>query len=144
VRDLHLPLDPAAGKLPAQIAAGVRAAVREGRLAAGARLPSTRALARRLGVSRGVVVAAPAGLPGVAVRGVAAGLHVYAELPASCDEEKVVTEASHRGLLLQGAAPMWSRPAKPALVLGYGRVNEARLRSAVDILKQVIAPGGGG
>jgi GntR family transcriptional regulator / MocR family aminotransferase len=41
-----------------QIARQVRAAVDEGRLAAGTRLPSSRTLAARLGVSRGVVAAA--------------------------------------------------------------------------------------
>ncbi|WP_067455782.1 MocR-like pyridoxine biosynthesis transcription factor PdxR [Actinomadura macra] len=56
--DLHLPLDRAAGRLSAQIAAGFRAAVRSGRLTAGTRLPSSRDLARDMDVSRGVVVAA--------------------------------------------------------------------------------------
>jgi GntR family transcriptional regulator / MocR family aminotransferase len=41
--------------LPRQVAASVRAAVQRGALAAGERLPSTRALAEDLGVARGVV-----------------------------------------------------------------------------------------
>ena len=41
-----------------QVEDGIRAAVRAGRLAAGTRLPSTRALAGDLGVARGVVVEA--------------------------------------------------------------------------------------
>lgn len=45
-----------------QIERGLREAVRSGRLAAGAALPSTRAFARDLGVSRGVVVEAYAQL----------------------------------------------------------------------------------
>ncbi|HEX2317237.1 MAG TPA: winged helix-turn-helix domain-containing protein, partial [Thermomonospora sp.] len=56
--DLHLPLDRSAGRLSAQIAAALRSAVREGRLTAGTRLPSSRDLARDLGVSRGVAVTA--------------------------------------------------------------------------------------
>jgi GntR family transcriptional regulator / MocR family aminotransferase len=44
------------GALRAQLEEQLRDAVRSGRLAAGARLPSTRALARDLDVSRGVVV----------------------------------------------------------------------------------------
>jgi GntR family transcriptional regulator/MocR family aminotransferase len=51
--DRHAPL-PLAG----QIAAQVREALADGRLAAGERLPSTRALAAALGVSRAVVTAA--------------------------------------------------------------------------------------
>ena len=56
--DLHLTLDRPAGRLAAQLAGGLRAAVRDGRLPPGARLPSTRDLAADLGVSRGVVVTA--------------------------------------------------------------------------------------
>ncbi|ROO82815.1 GntR family transcriptional regulator/MocR family aminotransferase [Actinocorallia herbida] len=56
--DLHIAVDRAAGRLAVQLAAGLRAAVRDGRLAGGARLPSTRGLAADLGISRGVVVAA--------------------------------------------------------------------------------------
>src|ERR671923_2002968 len=52
----------AAGPLRAQLEEQLRAAVRSGRLAAGARLPSSRALARDLDVSRGVVVDAYAQL----------------------------------------------------------------------------------
>ena len=48
---------PAKG-LTAWLAAGLRDAIAGGRLAAGARLPATRALAEDLGVSRGVVVEA--------------------------------------------------------------------------------------
>jgi DNA-binding transcriptional MocR family regulator len=56
--DLHLHFDRAAGRMSGQVAAGLRAGIRDGRLPARSRLPSSRALARDLGVSRGVVVAA--------------------------------------------------------------------------------------
>ncbi|GAA0945782.1 winged helix-turn-helix domain-containing protein [Actinocorallia libanotica] len=56
--DLHLDLDRAAGRLGVQLAARLRDAIRSGRLVPAARLPSTRALAQDLGVSRGVVVTA--------------------------------------------------------------------------------------
>ena len=56
--DLHVTLDRAAGRLAGQLADGLRAAVRDGRLAPGDRLPSTRDLAGDLDVSRGVVVTA--------------------------------------------------------------------------------------
>ena len=55
---LLLELHRGAGPLRAQLEAGLRAAIRDGRLAAGARLPSSRALARDLGVSRRLVVEA--------------------------------------------------------------------------------------
>jgi len=55
--DLYLAVDRGRG-VRAQVEAGIRAAVRGGRLPAGTRLPSTRALAADLGVTRRVVVEA--------------------------------------------------------------------------------------
>lgn len=55
--DLHLDLDPATGRRSG-LERALRDAVRSGRLAPGARLPSTRALATELGLSRGTVSAA--------------------------------------------------------------------------------------
>lgn len=61
--DLHLDLDPAAGRSKrAQLEGALREAVRTGRLAPRTRLPATRALCAQLGVSRGVVVDAYAQL----------------------------------------------------------------------------------
>lgn len=59
---LHLELDRERGALGRQVESGLRAAIRDGRLAAGAALPSTRALAHDLGVSRRLVVDAYAQL----------------------------------------------------------------------------------
>ena len=55
--DLHLALAPR-GTRHGALEDALRAAVRDGRLAAGTRLPSTRALAGDLGLSRGTVVEA--------------------------------------------------------------------------------------
>ncbi|MEV4309321.1 PLP-dependent aminotransferase family protein [Nonomuraea sp. NPDC049624] len=55
--DLHLELDPALGRRRA-VEDALRAAVRDGRLPPGTRLPSTRALAAGLGLARGTVGAA--------------------------------------------------------------------------------------
>jgi GntR family transcriptional regulator/MocR family aminotransferase len=61
--DLHLDLATAPGRsLRARAEHALREAVRSGRLAPGARLPSTRVLCAQLGVSRGVVVDAYAQL----------------------------------------------------------------------------------
>jgi GntR family transcriptional regulator/MocR family aminotransferase len=57
--DLLLPVDPASPEpLHRQLGSGLRQAIRSGRLEGGLALPSSRALARQLGVSRGVVVEA--------------------------------------------------------------------------------------
>jgi GntR family transcriptional regulator/MocR family aminotransferase len=55
--DFHLDLDPAGGRRHA-LAAAIRRAIRDGRLAAGSRLPSTRALSADLGLARGTVTRA--------------------------------------------------------------------------------------
>jgi GntR family transcriptional regulator/MocR family aminotransferase len=78
------------GPLHAQLEAQLRQAVRAGRLAAGERLPSTRALAAELGVSRGVVVEAYGQLaaegylearPGAAPRVAAGAIAAPARVP---------------------------------------------------------------
>ena len=51
-------LEPGAGALHEQLELSLREHVRSGRLAPGARLPSSRALAAELGISRGVVLEA--------------------------------------------------------------------------------------
>ncbi|MDI2128872.1 PLP-dependent aminotransferase family protein [Yinghuangia seranimata] len=56
--DLLVGIDRSGGAVGAQITAGLRDAVRTGRLAPGDRLPSSRTLAADLGVSRGMVVEA--------------------------------------------------------------------------------------
>jgi GntR family transcriptional regulator/MocR family aminotransferase len=58
---LHLALDPE-GPRRDGLEAALRSAIRDGRLAAGTRLPSTRALAADLGLARGTVVEAYAQL----------------------------------------------------------------------------------
>ncbi|GAB2698553.1 MocR-like pyridoxine biosynthesis transcription factor PdxR [Kitasatospora kifunensis] len=55
--DLHL-VPPTGGARRAGLESELRAAIREGRLTAGALLPSTRGLAQELGLSRGTVTAA--------------------------------------------------------------------------------------
>ncbi|GBE68093.1 GntR family transcriptional regulator [Mycobacterium sp. MFM001] len=59
--DLHLELPPGHGRRAA-LEDALRQAIREGRLTAGERLPSSRALAAQLGVARGTVVEAYAQL----------------------------------------------------------------------------------
>src|SRR5260370_42247873 len=55
-RELPLQLDRGRGQpLRSQLEAGLRGAIRSGRLQGGERLPSSRELARELGVSRGLV-----------------------------------------------------------------------------------------
>ena len=79
-------------------------------------------------------------LPGVAVEGVAAGMHVLVRLPGSCDDHAVAAAAESEGVRV---APLSrfsiSRPAAPGLVIGYGRVSETALEGAVATLGRAIA-----
>ncbi len=75
--ELLLRLDRDSGQpLRSQLEDGIRDAIRNGRLQSGERLPSSRELARDLGVSRGLV---QGGAPGAACAGARAGPLVTAD-----------------------------------------------------------------
>jgi GntR family transcriptional regulator/MocR family aminotransferase len=80
--------------------------------------------------------AVTASLPAAVPSGIAAGLHVYVQLPDWCDEADLVEAAGGRGVLVEGACWHWSVPeaAPPALVLGYGAITEHTIRTALGIL----------
>jgi GntR family transcriptional regulator / MocR family aminotransferase len=82
-----------------------------------------------------------AALPDARPRGIAAGLHLYAELPHGCDEQALVDAARRRGVLVEGASWHWAAPADapPALVLGYGSQGEAATRRGLAILRDAGA-----
>ncbi len=81
--DILLPLDGVGGSQPRRVHAALRDSILVGRLAAGLRLPSSRALADQLGVRRNAVVAAYEQLigDGLAEARVGAGTFVAARLP---------------------------------------------------------------
>ena len=60
-------------------------------------------------------------VPGVAVSGIAAGLHVLVQLPAGVSEEDVIAGAAARGLALEGLASCRAGGEErgPALIVGY-------------------------
>jgi len=77
-------------------------------------------------------------LPDAQPKGIAAGLHVYVELPAWCDESALIESAGAKGLLIGGARWAWSNPSPPpALVLGYGAINETAIRSGLAVLGSI-------
>jgi GntR family transcriptional regulator/MocR family aminotransferase len=68
-------------------------------------------------------------LPGLAIRGVAAGgLHLTLELLRGSDEAAIVAEARRRGMDAYGLSSYRARPelGPPALLLGYYRRSEGR------------------
>jgi GntR family transcriptional regulator / MocR family aminotransferase len=86
------------------------------------------------------IEAVTASLPGAVPTGVAAGLHVYVQLPRWCDESRLTEAARRRGVLVEGAGWHWSRPrsAPPALVLGYGSIEELAIRGGLERLGSIF------
>jgi GntR family transcriptional regulator/MocR family aminotransferase len=79
-------------------------------------------------------------LPGTRAIGIDAGLHVYVELPEYRDEQRLVDDAAVHGLLIEGARHHFSGPAtQPALVLGYGSLNESEIRQGIAALGEIYA-----
>jgi GntR family transcriptional regulator/MocR family aminotransferase len=80
-------------------------------------------------------------LPAATPRGVAAGLHLYVELPAGLDEAAVAEAARDRGVEVAGAAWHWhdKSSAPPGLVLGYGAVGEAGIERGIAALRDACA-----
>jgi GntR family transcriptional regulator/MocR family aminotransferase len=77
-------------------------------------------------------------MPGALPTGIAAGLHVYVRLPPWCDESALIDAAREQGLLIGGARWHWSDPSSPpALVLGYGPVNEQAIRNGLAVLGSI-------
>ena len=139
--------------LHAQIERGLREGIRAGRLLPGVRLPSSRALATRLGVSRGVVVEAYDQLVAEGYLATGHGSHTRvadravpvarpprrAEAPAA-DAPPMPRFDFHPGLPDVGAFPraQWMRSLRrasadmPHAALGYGDVRgAAALREAL-------------
>ena len=66
------------------------------------------------------------------VRGIAAGLHVFAVLPPGSDEQRLLAAARARGIGLTGLSEHAVRPPREqALMLGYALSSEPALRAAV-------------
>jgi GntR family transcriptional regulator / MocR family aminotransferase len=61
------------------------------------------------------------------------------QLPGWCDESALTETARAEGLLIEGARWHWSNPqsAPLALVLGYGSINEAAIRTGLQLLGSI-------
>ncbi|MGZ4282940.1 MAG: MocR-like pyridoxine biosynthesis transcription factor PdxR [Solirubrobacteraceae bacterium] len=79
-------------------------------------------------------------LPDATVGGAAAGLHLIAWLPEGTDESAVSDAAAERGvsiLTLHHDCAV-TAPLPPALLLGYGMVNESVIPAAVQELAKAV------
>jgi GntR family transcriptional regulator/MocR family aminotransferase len=79
-------------------------------------------------------------LPGYAIRGVAAGLHLIMELPKGKDEKAIVAEAARRGVHVYGLSSYraHTKAEPPALLLGYCRLSEGDIKAGAKALAAVV------
>nr|WP_202523585.1 PLP-dependent aminotransferase family protein [Kitasatospora sp. SID7827] len=73
-------------------------------------------------------------LPQAVLRGVAAGLHLYAELPSGTGERELAAAALRRGVRVAPVGPGRLAPGPAAVALGYAGTAERRLREAAALL----------
>jgi GntR family transcriptional regulator/MocR family aminotransferase len=80
-------------------------------------------------------------LPALQVSGIPAGMHVLLSLPAGCDEARIVAEAREASIRVLDTQQYWMTSGKraPALVLGYGQLDDERVAEAVVQLAKVIS-----
>jgi GntR family transcriptional regulator/MocR family aminotransferase len=87
-----------------------------------------------------LVAALATHLPNLSITGIAAGLHVVAELCSPEVEAAAVAEAKARGILVQSlfqhALPGYEGPA--GLLIGYGSIPETAIPGAVEQLAQAV------
>ena len=79
-------------------------------------------------------------LPSARQYGVAAGLHLFLELPDGAGESEVVKTAARHSIRVFGASAyrIGASRQRPALVVGYGAVLEHELELGVQQLARVI------
>jgi GntR family transcriptional regulator / MocR family aminotransferase len=79
--------------------------------------------------------------PGVELGGLAAGCHAVVPLPAGADEAAVVAAARERGVGVYGISRYRleaTRPLPPALVLGFGDVDERAIARGIAAIADLI------
>jgi GntR family transcriptional regulator / MocR family aminotransferase len=86
-------------------------------------------------------------LPDLRPIGASAGLHVLAWLPTDgpdVDESAILAAADAAGIGLAGVASRRIAPGPPALVFGYGVIDESAIEPGIRTLAEVIARTRGG
>src|SRR6185295_539249 len=81
-------------------------------------------------------------LPDLRPTGASAGLHVLAWLPTDepdLDESAILAAADAAGIGIAGVSSRRIAPGPPALVFGYGVIDEAAIEPGIRTLAEVIA-----
>ena len=82
--------------------------------------------------------------PGVELRGLAAGFHAVARLPAAVDVDAVVEQAAERSVGLYPMSAYRTRRADdhpPELVLGFGNLSEAAIERGIAAIGDLLTGG---
>jgi len=78
-------------------------------------------------------------LPELSVSGVAAGLSVTLNLPASTDDREIERAARAAGIRVEALSRYAVQDhGRRGLVIGYGRLHESAIASAISALSEVI------
>lgn len=110
------------------------ALLRDGTLARHLRSMRTRHRARQ----NAAVSAVREHMPGCAIHGVAAGVHLLVLLPEGADDEEVAARALDRGVAVQPLSRNRVAPGAPGLVVSYAGHDPERLRGAIERLGGVV------
>jgi GntR family transcriptional regulator/MocR family aminotransferase len=85
-----------------------------------------------------LMAALSAHLPELRPRGIAAGLHLMIELAPGTDEREIVAIAARRSIRLAAVGPCRATAGPPALLLGYGGLEESVIPEAVRQLALLL------
>jgi GntR family transcriptional regulator/MocR family aminotransferase len=80
--------------------------------------------------------------PGAGLTGLSAGFHAVVRLPHGRDEEAVVRAAAERGVAVYPMAHyrFGRTDHAPQLVLGFGNLTEAAIRTGIATIGDLLAP----
>jgi GntR family transcriptional regulator/MocR family aminotransferase len=91
-----------------------------------------------------LVAVLAARMPGVAIRGVAAGMQLFLPLADHTDDVAIAAAAAARGIRLEALSPLHLiQTGERGLVLGYGRLPEVKIADGVTALAAVLDEFGG-
>lgn len=77
-------------------------------------------------------------LPGCAIEGIAAGLHLVVRLPDGADDAKIARRARDAGIAVHPLSRHRFEPGPPGLVIGYGPHPSPRLEQAIATLGTLL------
>jgi GntR family transcriptional regulator/MocR family aminotransferase len=80
-------------------------------------------------------------LPSFKIEGVAAGLHLMVKLEGGLDEAALEDAAAHHSMRIYGARAHRKATGPPALLMGYGSMDEARIEAGIALLATLVKKG---